>query len=138
MRKPDSKNIAMAVWGDILSPVFDSARTALIADIESGKVTATRMEDLGAQLPYLRARRLSGWGVQVLICGAISMEFARMLESFGIEVIGFVSGNARQVLDAYLKGTLIQSAYAMPGCGRGLGRGTCTGPGRRRFCGGRR
>lgn len=137
MRNADSKKIALAVWGDILSPVFDSAGTLLIADIESGKLMANRTEDPGPQLPYARARRLSDWGVQVLICGAISMEFARMLESFGIEVIGFVSGNARQVLDAYLEGTLIQNVYAMPGCGRGLGRGAYTGPRRRRFRGGR-
>ena len=138
MRNADSKKIALAVWGDILSPVFDSAGAVLIADLESGKLMATRTEDPGPQLPYARARRLSEWGVQVLICGAISLEFARMLDSFGIEVIGFISGNARQVLDAYLEGTLIQSAYAMPGCGRGPGRSRCTGPVRRRFRGGRR
>jgi predicted Fe-Mo cluster-binding NifX family protein len=137
MRKADSKRIALAVWGDILSPVFDSAGTVLIADIKGGKATVSRTEDLGPQLPYSRAMRLSGWGVQVLICGAISMEYARMLESFGMEVIGFISGNARQVLDAYLKGALIRNAYSMPGCGRGLGRGAYTGPGRRRFRGGR-
>ncbi len=136
-KKADSKKIALAVWGDILSPVFDSAGAVLIADIEDGKLTTTRTEDLGAQLPYSRARRLSDWGVQVLICGAISVEFARMLESFGIDVIGFISGDAHQVLDAYLEGTLIRSAYAMPGCGKGPGRGACTGPRRRRFRGGR-
>ena len=137
MRNADSKKIALAVWGDILSPVFDSAGAVLIADIEGGKATATRTEDLGPQLPYSRATRLSGWGVEVLICGAISVEFARMLESFGIEVIGFISGNARQVLDAYLEGTLIRNAYAMPGCGPGRGQGVCGGPRRRRFRGGR-
>jgi len=137
MRNADSKKIALAVWGDILSPVFDSAGTVLIADIEGGKATATRTEDLGPQLPYSRAMRLSGWGVKVLICGAISMEFARMLESFGIDVIGFISGDARQVLNAYLRGTLIRSAYAMPGCGPGKGLGVCGNPRRRRFRGGR-
>lgn len=137
MKSADPKKIALAVWGDILSPVFDSARAVLIADIEGGKVTVTRTEDLGPQLPYSRAVKLSGWGVQVLICGAISMEFARMLESFGIDVIGFVSGDAHQVLDAYLEGELIRSAYAMPGCGAGRRRGVCTGPRRRRFRGGR-
>jgi len=137
MRNADSKKIALAVWGDILSPVFASAGAVLIADIEGGKATATRTEDLGPQLPYSRATRLSGWGVEVLICGAISVEFARMLESFGIEVIGFISGNARQVLDAYLEGTLIRNAYAMPGCGPGRGQGVCGGPRRRRFRGGR-
>lgn len=137
MRNADSKKIALAVWGELISPVFDSARTGLIAEIEDGKIVSTRTESLGPELPYSRAKRLSGWGVQVLICGAISVEFARMLESFGIYVIGFVSGNACQVLDAYLAGTLIRNAYAMPGCGRGPGQGARRGPRRLRFRGGR-
>ncbi len=135
MINAEAKKIALAMWGDILSPVFDVAGAVLIADIEEGKATATRTEVLAPQLPYARAMKLSEWGVQSLICGAISAEFARMLESFGIEVIGFVSGNVRQVLDAYLQGVLIQRAYAMPGCGGGA-RGF-TGPRRRRFRGGR-
>jgi predicted Fe-Mo cluster-binding NifX family protein len=131
MSNGNHRIIALAVWGELISPVFDSAKMVVIADIEDGKIVSTRTESLGPELPYSRASRLSGWGAQVLICGAISSEFARMLEVSDILVVGFVSGNARHVLDAYLKGTLIRSVYAMPGCGRG------PGPRRRRFRGGR-
>ncbi len=129
MRNADSKKIALAVWGDLLSPVFDLAGAVLIADLENGKLVATRTEDPGSQLPYSRALRLSEWGVQVLICGAISTDFLRMLEIYGVGVIGFVSGNARQVLDAYLRRMPVGQAFRMPGC-HGAGR-------RRRFRGGR-
>jgi len=129
MTNGNHRKIAVAVWGNIISPVFDSSRTVLIADIENGKVAASRKEMLGPELPYSRALRLSEWGVQVLICGAISLDFARTLEIYGIEVIGFISGDANQVLDAYLKKNLFSNAFLMPGC-RGGGR-------RRRFRGGR-
>lgn len=137
MKKGNRRIIAMAVWGDLIAPVFDSARIVFIATLEDGEISSTRTESLGPELPYSRASGLSEWGVEVLICGAISTDFARMLEMSGIEVIGFVSGNARQVLDAYRKGTLIRSVYAMPGCGAGPGRGAGAGPRRRRFRGGR-
>lgn len=130
MSNGNRRTIALAVWGELISPVFDSSRTVLIADIESGKIVSTRTESLGPELTYSRASRLSEWGVQVLICGAISTDFARMLEVSGIYVIGFVSGNARQVLEAYLKRMPVGHAFRMPGC-HGTGR-------RRRFRGGRR
>lgn len=123
------RTIALAVWGDLISPVFDSARTILLAQVEDGKVVSTRTEPMGPELPYSRASRLSEWGTQVLICGAISTDFSRTLEVSGIEVIGFVSGNARQVLEAYLRQMPIGQAFRMPGC---LGQGR-----RRRFRGGR-
>ncbi len=129
MSHGNRRTIALAVWGDILSPVFDAARTVLIANIEDGNIRSTRAEALGPEQPYSRASRLSEWGVEVLICGAISTDFARMLERSGIELIGFVSGNARQVLEAYLRKMPIGQAFRMPGC---LGQGR-----RRRFRGGR-
>lgn len=129
MSNGNRRIIALAVWGELISPVFDSARTVLIADIEEDKIVSTHVESLGPELSYSRASRLSEWGVQVLICGAISTEFARMLEVSGIYVVGFVSGNARQVLEAYLRRMPVGHAFRMPGC-RGAGR-------RRRFRGGR-
>ncbi|MBP7342288.1 MAG: NifB/NifX family molybdenum-iron cluster-binding protein [Syntrophaceae bacterium] len=129
MSHGNRRTIALAVWGELISPVFDSARTVVIADIEDDRVISTRTEAMGPELSYSRALRLSEWGVQVLICGAISTDFLRMLEIYGVGVIGFVSGNARQVLDAYLRRMPVGQAFRMPGC-HGAGR-------RRRFRGGR-
>ncbi len=130
MMNVSQRKIALAVWGNILSPLFDSASTVLLTDIKDGKVTARRTEALGPELPYSRALRLSEWGVQVLICGAISVGFARTIEVYGIEVIPFISGEVQQVLDAYLNGTLTADVFHMPGF---VGRGR-----RNRYRGGRR
>ncbi|MDP8255802.1 MAG: NifB/NifX family molybdenum-iron cluster-binding protein [Candidatus Alcyoniella australis] len=107
--------IALAVWGNRISPVFDSARTVLVAEIKDGKVVGKRRELLGAELPYSRALKLSGWGTRVLICGAISVGFARTIEVYRIQVIPFISGEAQQVLEAYLSGSLMAGTFHMPG-----------------------
>ena len=38
--------IAITVWGNRISPVFDSAQTILLAHIESGKIVEQRREFL--------------------------------------------------------------------------------------------
>jgi len=127
MKGENQWKIALAVWGNIISPVFDSTRMVLIAEIRDGKVVNSQHEWLGPELPYSRALRLSGWNVQVLICGAISVGFARTIEVYGIEIVPFISGKVQQVLDAYLNGTL--TTFYMPGFRGGH---------RNRFRGGRR
>ncbi len=129
MKIESQQKIALAVWGNIISPVFDSTRMALIAEIKDGKVASSHQEWLGPELPYARALRLSGWDIRVLICGAISVGFARTIEVYGIEVIPFMSGNVQEVLDAYLNGTLTTDTFHMPGFGMRR---------RNRFRGGRR
>ncbi|MBN1470431.1 MAG: hypothetical protein JW925_01515 [Syntrophaceae bacterium] len=129
MKIESQRKIALAVWGNIISPVFDSTRMVLIAEIQDGKVVSNRHEWLGPELPYSRALRLSGWDIRVLICGAISVGFARTIEVYGIEVVPFISGEAQQVLDAYLNGNLRTDVFCMPGFRGGR---------RNRFRGGRR
>ncbi|MBN1383205.1 MAG: hypothetical protein JXA41_16180 [Deltaproteobacteria bacterium] len=89
----------------------------------------TRLEALEPELPDAQAFKLTGWSVRVLICWAISMGFSKAIETNGIQVIPFMSGDARQFMDAYLNGTLSTDTFHMPGYGMGR---------RRRFQGGNR
>ncbi|MBN1382170.1 MAG: dinitrogenase iron-molybdenum cofactor biosynthesis protein [Deltaproteobacteria bacterium] len=111
--------VALAVWGDKMSPVFDSASTALVVEIKDGKENGRRHETLGPELPYARALKLSGWGIRVLICGAISTGFTRTIEGYGVQVISFISGDVQKVVEAYLNGTLTVGAFHMPGFRKG-------------------
>lgn len=109
------EKIAMAVWGDRLSPVFDSARSLLVVNIKNGRAVGERHELLGPEAPFLRAAKLSEWGIKVLICGAISMEYAHAIDAYGIQIIPFITGEPQQVIEAYVKGTLINEVFRMPG-----------------------
>ncbi len=55
--------------------------------------------------------------VDILVCGAISNVYARMIEAQGIELIAFISGEFLDVFNAYLNGTITVN-YSMPGCRR--------------------
>ena len=128
-REGNEVKIALTVWQGRISPVFDSARTLLIADVESGIVVDRHYESLGLELPFSRAEKLSELGAEVLICGAISRIFANVVETNGIQIIPFINGNVNSVLDAYLKGLLLMPPFQMPGCGmrrRKQFRGRCS------------
>ncbi len=116
--------IAITVWGNRISPVFDSAQTLLVAQIENRKVIRKSHETFDAT-GFCWVENLKKMGVSVLICGAISEKPANTLAMSGITLIPFVTGNALQVLELYLSNKPVSAAYFMPGyprqgCQKGL------------------
>jgi predicted Fe-Mo cluster-binding NifX family protein len=123
--------VAIPIYGDYVSNVFDFAHRLLLVDIEDGSGTNRSEVALENKLLSQRAVQLKNLGVDVLVCGAISQELATMVLSSGIEVLPFVTGNVEDVLGAYKAGQLTGPEFSMPGCQigtrKGLGR-------RRRGC----
>ncbi len=117
---------AFAVWNDRIAPVFDVAGHIHLVEIEDGKVVRETSEVLSDDLPSRRALRLAELGAGTLVCGAISRPLHELVAGYGIKVVPFVAGDLREVLGAWLAGSLDGEAFAMPGC---FGRG------RRRFRG---
>ncbi len=112
---------AFASWDDRIAPVFDTAQQILILDSESGEIAKETREPLTQELPVQRTLRLVELGVETLVCGAISKPILGLVEAYGIRVIPFVAGDVREVIQAWLSGTLQHGAFAMPGC-YGYGR----------------
>jgi predicted Fe-Mo cluster-binding NifX family protein len=109
--------IAIAVWNDRISPVFDTASRLLLVDVEQGAERDRRIVEMGADsFPTQRARRLTELDVHVLICGAISRVLAGFVSAAGVVVIPWVSGPVEGVLRAYLTKRLSDSRWRMPGC----------------------
>ena len=108
--------VALTVWENRISPLFDCARTLLIVDIADQTATGRHFESFHYESPFSRAARLSDLGVKVLICGAVSDLFASVIETHGIRIIPFVAGAVDEVLDAYLAGILSDLKFRMPGC----------------------
>jgi len=107
---------AIPIWDGKISPVFDTASKLLIIRVEDNKETTRFEAYLDEQNLSRRCSRIQGLGVDVLICGAISRPFYRMLVAGGIDVIPWISGPAEDVLDAWMTGTLFHSRFLMPGC----------------------
>ena len=111
---------AFSAWNNRIAPVFDVARQVLLVEAESGRIVKETRESLGDDMPAQRALRLAGFGVDTLICGAISRPMQVMVASYGIRVIPFVAGDLHEVIRAWLCGGLKDTLFAMPGCyGRG-------------------
>jgi predicted Fe-Mo cluster-binding NifX family protein len=122
--------VAIPVWNERVSPVFDAATRLVLVDFENGAEQSRREAIIEESFLAQRARRLVEVGVNVLICGAISRPLAAVLAASGITVIPWTAGPVDEVLAAYLKGRLPHPRWTMPGCsGRGQrrrrGRGPC-------------
>lgn len=114
--------VALTVWEGRISPVFDTARSILIADIVDGRPVTQREESLTGDTVHERVARLHALAVEVLICGAVSRPLADMISASGIRLLPFVSGTRDEVLAALIAKKMPDTAFAMPGCGCGRGR----------------
>ncbi len=107
--------IAMTVWGNRVSPVFDSAQTILLAEIKDQSVVWKQREFIAGQIPTRLARMLVDKGIDTLVCGAISEQPATIIEAAGITLVSFVSGSATELLETCAKG-IPADGFKMPGC----------------------
>jgi hypothetical protein len=65
-------------------------------------------------LPQL-IRIIRQCGVELLICGAVSLELVSRIETCNVEIVPFLAGDAELILETYARGQSI-SDFAMPGC----------------------
>ena len=118
------KKAAFSYLGLRIAPVFDIA--GKIRMVETGPrrdIVSEETELLTDSLPVQRALRLVELGVDTLICGAISRPLHETVIAYGIQVVPFIAGDLRDVIQAWVSGEIDRNLFAMPGCfGRGRGR----------------
>lgn len=108
--------LGIATWEDRVSPVLDVAKHLLVVDAEAGEVLSRREVDIEETSLIARARRISEFGVGLVICGAVSWPLEEALVSAGVRVIPQTCGPVEDVLRAFLSGQLTDTAFLMPGC----------------------
>lgn len=113
-------NIAVTVWGERVSPVFDSARTLLIAHIDGNILNGTSQVAFNPDRPLEFLHLLRAQQVVLIICGAVSEGPAAMIEAAGVKLIPFIAGDVQQVLGHYLQGRPFSGQFRMPGCGKNV------------------
>jgi predicted Fe-Mo cluster-binding NifX family protein len=127
--------IALSVWKDYISTVFDTADQLLVLEIDGTNGRKQTMVKLGAAGVAGRAGQIKEKQIEVLICGAISRPLEAALNSLGIRVYAFVRGAVEEVLAAYQAGALDHATFALPGCHRQGHAGNQLHVGRRRRLG---
>lgn len=108
--------MALTVWGNRISPVFDAAHILLVVEIENATIINRHYEPFHPESPTRLAVRLMEMNVAVLICGAISEMPANTLEANVIKLIPFITGDAVEVIDAYVKDVPFMPSFLMPRC----------------------
>ncbi len=108
--------VAVTVWEDRISPVFDASRRLLIAEIENARITDRSYVLFDSELPSSLAKSLAKLDVPVLICGAVSQVPANVISAGGITLIPFIAGEVERVLEVYAKGNSLEPTFVMPGC----------------------
>lgn len=114
--------VAFAAWNDRIAPLFDVTRHLHVVDTEGRNVVRESEESLEDKAPAVRAARLAALGIDALVCGAISRPQEALIQAYGLTVVPFVTGDLREVVDAWRAGRLDRETFSMPGCGSGRGR----------------
>jgi len=108
--------IAVAHWGDRISPVFDVTDNLYVVDIDGNREIRRESRALVSRNPFQRAMEVAGLGVDLLVCGALSHVQEAALMRAGIQVAGFICGDVAAVVNAFLNGKLTDGRFLMPGC----------------------
>ncbi len=107
--------IAITIWGNRISPVFDSANTLMIAQVDNSKIVSRIIEDFNPTITTQIASVLKNYLIDVLICGAITEFQSEIIEQGGIKLVSFVSGDTEKVLASYVKEPHLIANFLMPG-----------------------
>lgn len=115
--------IAIPVWNDHVSPIFDVSRQIRIYDVENGSVRQTSVADMPAGH---HAGALREHGIELLICAAVSSQLESLMWVSGIDVVSDVCGPADAIARAFAAGDTTLGRYRSPGSSRHF-RARCQG-----------
>ena len=113
-----SMKVAIPIWDGRVSPVMDTASRLLIVEtVDNQEVSRTVVDIPQADIPH-RVNFLSGLGINVLICGAISQQFEQIITASGIIMHPWYCGYGNEIIAAYSNGKLQNGDFLSPGCKR--------------------
>jgi predicted Fe-Mo cluster-binding NifX family protein len=107
--------IAITVWGNRVSPVFDSANILMIAKVENFKIINRKFAEFNPESTTQILSDLNNLQVNVLLCGAIMDVQAKAIEKAGIKLISSITGDAYEILVSLLENPHKVSDFLMPG-----------------------
>ena len=109
--------IAIPTFATRVSPRFDCAQSVLMVTIDEGRVSGRQELTASDWAPNERINRLLELDVNTVICGGIDRWSAASLQSAGVTVYGWVTGEVEDAISALLRGDLDAEA-AMGATGR--------------------
>ena len=109
--------IAIPVFGTRISPRLDCAKKILLIKIEEKDRKVLSVEEkkfqtveAGENIEFYLSNE-----IEVVICGAISIELQAFFVKHEIRVISWVTGEAQKALDLFIEGKLASGTMLCPG-----------------------
>lgn len=117
-----------------ISPLLDTARRALVLEIQDAHVAQRSEFDLPGDGEAVQAEALVASGAQRVVCGAVSSGLMNEMLWRGLQVWSGVAGEIDEVIASLLAHGRPDEVLMMPGCGgRRRGGGCGRGGGRHRW-----
>ena len=107
--------VALTIWGNRISPVFDSANTLMIVDLENLKISDRVYKGFDPHDLKQFSCILKNCKMDILICGAITDDRSIFIEQNGIVLIPFIFGNTDKILAILINEKHRISDFIMPG-----------------------
>ncbi len=107
--------IAVPIWENRVSPLFDSAAQILVAEGKGKQIEKQEIISVASLTLFQRIDLLQKLNVEILICGGITRAILDNIRNKNIQTIPFVCGEVRELLQALFEGKDIKSLFSMPG-----------------------
>jgi predicted Fe-Mo cluster-binding NifX family protein len=98
--------VAVAIFGTRASPRAECCSAVLLAEVGAGGATTLGTVTAPGVVIADRVAALRQAGVEVLVCGGITMEAAHAVRAAGIRVVSDVRGEAEEILRELATGAL--------------------------------
>jgi len=109
------KKVAIPIFHNRVSPVFDSCRHMLVIDIEQGAEVHRETVYLDEMSLTERCGIFAKLEIAIVICGGVSEIFANMLMGAHIRLVNGIAGDMDDVITAFLGEYLDKPQFYMPG-----------------------
>ena len=113
----NSEIIAMPLFEERISPLLDVSERFVIYNINDRKITQRAIVNINSSSEKTRIQRLKEIGVTVIISGAVSRYLSYIISDSGLKHIPWASGPVDEVIESYLKETLITVMPRGGSCG---------------------
>lgn len=114
-RSSEARRIAVPIFNGRVSPVLDTCTQLCMVESSGASPAANRTLPMKSSSIYERSGEMIKYGVQIIICGAVSEAFYNLLTEAGIDLVCGVTGDVDEVIAAHRNGTLNQPRFRMPG-----------------------
>ena len=115
--------LGVPLHGADVAPRFCSADQFMIAELDGDQIRRVRRLSIPEESWSKRLEGLSAAGVRVLLCGGFNRSFLPLAESLGIRVVAGLTGEAKRLVDAFLRDDLDRHQFLPCQARRGRNHG---------------